>query len=193
MLVNPVRLSLIALLCGLCLSACGFRLAGTGGVSGATELPPQLASIFLVTRNLNAVQRGALEQSLTRAGAELVEQEESATARLKVTLNELPDQQLVTGGSGGEVVKRISRSLDFDVKAADGQTILPQSSLRQQIDVTLDENALLAANRERKDVTRELEQDLYERLVRQLVRISDQAPANDAAESSVAPPEYGDR
>lgn len=169
--MNPVRLSLIVLLCGLCLSACGFRLAGTGGTPGNAELPAQLASIYLVTTNLSAVQRKALELSLSKAGAELIAQEDSATARLNVILNELPDQQLATGGSGGDVVKRISRGLDFDVKAADGNIIVARRSLRQQLDITLDDNSLLASNREKKTVTRELEQALYDQLVRQLSRI----------------------
>lgn len=168
--LNPVRTRLILLMCSLCLAACGFRLAGTSGM-GNMELPAQLASIYLVTTNFNGVQRKALEQSLTRAGAKLVPQAEAATAQLSVILNELPDQRLVTGASSGDVVKRISRSLDYSVKAADGKAIEPQRSLRQHVDVTLDENTLLASNREKKSVTRELEQALYDQLIRQLVRI----------------------
>jgi len=193
MLVNPVRGSLIILLCGLCLSACGFRLAGTGEMAANAELPPQLASIYLQTGNLNALQLKALEKSLTKAGAEVVAQADLATAWLGVTLNELPDQQLATGGTGGDVVTRITRSLDFEVKAADGKIIAPRRGLSQQQDVTLNENTLLAANRERKAVTEELEQALYDQLARQLARISDEVPAADAAAPTVAPPGYGDR
>jgi len=135
----------------------------------------------------------ALEKSLTKAGAEVVAQADLATAWLGVTLNELPDQQLATGGTGGDVVTRITRSLDFEVKAADGKIIVPRRGLRQQQDVTLNENTLLAANRERKAVTEELEQALYDQLARQLARISDEVPAADAAAPTVAPPGYGDR
>jgi outer membrane lipopolysaccharide assembly protein LptE/RlpB len=169
--VIPFRISLIVLLCGLCLTACGFRLAGTGEMAGSRHLPAPLASIYLVTTNLNGIQRKALEQSLTRAGAVLVEQADDTAVRLNVILNELPDRQLATGGTGGDVVKRITRSLDFEVKAADGTTIAPQRSLRRHLDVTLDENSLLASNREKKTVTGELEQALYDQLVRQLARI----------------------
>lgn len=167
----PFRVYLITLICGLCLSACGFRLAGTTSLPGDKELPPQLASIYLVTSNLSEVQRKALVLSLTRAGAEMVEQAESATALLNVTLKELPDQQLVTGAGSGDVVKRLSRGLDFTVKAADGNVLAPQRSLSQHTDVKLDENSLLASNREKKSVTRDLEQALYDQLVRQLSRI----------------------
>ena len=83
----------------------------------------------------------------------------------------MPDQQLVTSASSGEIVKRISRSLDFNVKAADGKLLAPARSLRQQKDISLDDNNLLASNRERETVVRELEQALYDQLLRQLSRI----------------------
>jgi len=169
--VNPVRTSLIVLLCSLCLAACGFRLAGSPGQPDSRQIPAQLTSIYLVTNNFSEVQRKALEQSLSGAGVALVEQADDTAARLTVTLNEPSDQQLATGGSGGDVVKRITRSLDYNVKAADGTLIAPQSSLRRHRDVTLDENSLLAANREKKAVTLELEQALYDQLIRQLARI----------------------
>ena len=167
--VNSVRNVLTILLCGLCLalSACGFRLAGTTGA----ELPPQLASIYLVTSNLNAVQRKALEATLTQAGAQMVAQADATAVKLSVILNELPDKQIATGGSGGDVIKRITRSLDFNVKAADGTSIVEPRELRQQVDLTLDDNTLLASNRERKEVTSELEKALYDQLVRQLALI----------------------
>lgn len=171
MSLSVFRPGLIILLCGLLLSACGFRLAGTADVSGNEQLPPQLASIYLVTRNLNAVQRRALEDSLTSAGAQLVAQADGSSVKLSVTLNELADTRLATGGSGGNVVKRINRSIDFNVKAADGEVILEKTSLRRQVDLTLDDDSLLASNRERRDVTLELEKELYDQLVRQLLLI----------------------
>lgn len=158
------RNSLLALLCLLGLCACGFRLAGT------TELPPQLATMQLVTSNFSATQLKALRSTLKAAGARLVEGADAQAVRLSVSLNLLPDQQLVSS-AGGDIVKRISRSLDFNVKAADGNTIVAQRSLRQQKDVTLDDNNLLSSDRERETAVRGLEQALYDQLIRQLSRI----------------------
>jgi outer membrane lipopolysaccharide assembly protein LptE/RlpB len=61
--------------------------------------------------------------------------------------------------------------LTFRVKAADGQTIAETQTLRQQKDVSLNDDNLLASNREQETVTRELEQSLFDQLIRQLTRI----------------------
>jgi LPS-assembly lipoprotein len=163
--MNLVRTSLIVLLSSLCLSACGFRLAGT------TELPTQFASIYLQASNFSETQRKALRRTLKSAGATLITDSSAEATRLIVDLKTVPDQQMATSASSGEIVKRISRSLNFHVKAADGNLIAPVRTLRQQKDITLDENNLLASNRERETVVLELEQALYDQLVRQLARI----------------------
>jgi outer membrane lipopolysaccharide assembly protein LptE/RlpB len=83
----------------------------------------------------------------------------------------LSDRQLVSSASSGATVKRISRSLDFNVKSAEGEMIAPARTLRQQKDVALDDDNLLASNRERENTILELEQSLYQQLIRQLTRI----------------------
>lgn len=160
-----VRASLTVLLGSLLLSACGFRLAGTA------ELPPRFATIYLQTNNFSEIQRKALRATLTAAGAKLVAEPGADAAWLTLTLGVEPDQQLVTSASNGQIVKRVSRSLEYTVKAADGKTIASALSLHRQKDISLDDNNLLASNRERQTVVREIEQVLYDQLVQQLSRI----------------------
>ena len=163
--MKPLRTSLLIILVSLCLVACGFRLAGTA------ELPAQLSSIYLQTSNFSNTQRKALQRSLKKAGAKLVDEGQAGAARLSVSLNSEPDQQLATSASSGDIVRRISRSLDFNVKGEDGSFLIPPRTLKQQKDVSLDENNLLASNRERDSVALEIEQALYDQLIRQLSRI----------------------
>ena len=155
----------VVLLLSLFLSACGFRLAGT------TELPPQLASIHLVTDNFSAIQARELRRSLTTAGATLVDATNPEALRLRVSLRAEPDRQLVSSASSGAIVERISRSLTFDVKTADGELVSAGQTLRQQKDVNLDDDNLLSSNREKQAAILELEKSLYQQLVRQLTRI----------------------
>lgn len=154
---------LIAL--GLCLTACGYRLAGTA------ELPPQLQSIYLVTSNFNGAQRRELSRSLTAAGATLVEQADAGSARLTVNLNALSDRQLVSSANAGSTVNRISRSLDFNVQSTEGKMLASPQTLREQQDIELDDDNLLASNREKQNAIAALEQALYQQLVRRLTRI----------------------
>ena len=162
---NGPRICVLVLLVSFCLSACGYKLAGTA------ELPPQLESIYLVTSDFSDAQRKLLQRSLSNAGAVLVEQLDSQSVQLNVSFKTLPDRDLATGASSGAIVKRISRSLSFNVKAADGEILLPAQTLRQQKDVSLDDDNLLSSDREKEKVTRDLEQALFDQLIRQLTRI----------------------
>ena len=159
------RICLLGLLVCFCLSACGFRLAGT------TELPPELASIYLVTSDFSNSQRNLLERRLNNAGASLVEQLESSAVQLNVSLRVLPDRQMASSARTGETVERVSRSLSFNLKAADGKTLLGAQTLHQQKDASLDDDNLLSSDRERESVTRDLEQALFDQLIRQLILI----------------------
>jgi LPS-assembly lipoprotein len=162
---HSLRTCLLVLLVSLGLSACGFRLAGTA------ELPPQLESIYLVTSDFSNSQRNRLKRSLSNAGARLVEQLESQAVQLNVSLKVMPDRELATSASTGGTVKLISRSLSFNVKAGDGKILLEAQTLHQQRDVSLNDDNLLSSDREKESVTRDLEQALFDQLIRQLILI----------------------
>ncbi|MCP4335350.1 MAG: hypothetical protein GY785_22085 [Gammaproteobacteria bacterium] len=149
----------------LSLSACGYRLAGTA------DLPEQLSSIYLVTSDFNESQRKTLQRRLALAGATLVEQADAGAVKLSVHLKVFPDRQMATGAGSGANVKRITRELDFSVKSAEGKTIVPNSTLSQQKDVSLNDDHLLSSDREKEAVTRDLEKALFDQLIRQLILI----------------------
>ncbi len=149
----------------LSLSACGFRLAGTA------DLPEQLSSIYLSDNGFNDSQRKALQRRLTRAGATLVEQADAGAVILNVNLKKLPDRQMASGASSGANVKRVTRQLDFSVKSAEGKTIVPNTTLTQQKDVSLNDDHLLSSDREKEAVARDLEKALFDQLIRQLTLI----------------------
>ena len=163
--IPNLRIGVIVVLVSLFLSACGFKLAGTA------DLPPQLASIYLVTDNFSEPQRKALRRSLINAGAELVEQLDAQSVQLNASLEILPDRQMATSATTGVIVKRLSRSLDFYVKDFDGKTIVEPSHLQQQKDAELDDDNLLSSDRERETVIRDLEQALFDQMIRQLTLI----------------------
>jgi len=160
-----MRAKLLILIFCMLLSACGFRLAGTA------DLPDQLASIYLVTNGFSDTQRRVLQHSLTQAGAKLEEQQGTEAVKLTVTLKKAPDRQMATSASSGKIVKRITRKIDFNVKSGDGKTLVPMRSLTQQKDVSLNDDSLLSSDREKATVTKELEQALFDQLIRQLTLI----------------------
>jgi len=156
---------LMVIVISIGLFACGFRLAGTA------ELPEELSTIHLVTRNLNKQQQDEIRGRLTRSGATVVDQATTDAVLLSVSFKVLPDLRLASGGSSGKTVDRVSRSLNFSLKSPDGKVIAPVKTLLQQKNIELDENQLLASNREKKNVIKDLEQALFKQLINQLQRI----------------------
>ena len=163
--IASLRIALGVLLVSFSLSACGYRLAGTA------DLPPELSSIYLVTGDISESQSRALRRRMANAGVTLVSQLDQQSVQLNVSLQVEPDRQLATSARDGAIVRRISRGLTFSVKAADGQTIAATQTLRQQNDVFLNDDNLAASNREQETVTLELEQSLFDQLIRQLILI----------------------
>ena len=156
---------LMVIVISIGLVACGFRLAGTA------ELPEELSTIHLVTRNLSKQQQDEIRGRLTRAGATVVDQATADAVLLAVSFKVLPDRRLASGGSSGKIVDRVSRSLNFSLKSPDGEVIAPAKTLLQQKNMELDENNLLASNREKENVIKELEENLFKQLINQLQRI----------------------
>lgn len=147
------------------LAACGFKLAGT------SNLPQNLSSMVLATSNLDQRQQEALRRQLTHAGAELKSQDDPEAVRLKISFKAVPDRRLVSSARDGKSVERLTRSLDFSVSSASGEVLIPTRTLTKQNDIVLDDDNLLASGRERASVLADLEQDLFEQLIRQLNRI----------------------
>ena len=155
-------LVILTLSLALGLAACGFRLAGT------FDLPEQLSEMYVSHSGFDEAQRRSLQRRLTQAGASLVEATNTDAVRLNVRLERLADRQMATGAGSGANVQRITRQLDFSLYAADGKVILPQRRLTQHRDATLDDDNLLSSDRERESVARDLENALFDQMIRQL-------------------------
>jgi LPS-assembly lipoprotein len=165
-MVNHLGLrQLIVVVACVGLAACGFRLAGTA------DLPAELSTIHLVTKKFTEQQQDELRGRLTRAGASVVDQPTEDAVLLAVVFNIIPDRRLISAGSSGRFVVRIARSLDYVLKSPTGEVIVPLKTLRQQNDAELDEDSLLASNREKENVTKDLEEALFKQLINQLQRI----------------------
>lgn len=165
MLAIKRLLQLTVIVLGIALTACGFRLAGTA------DFPDELSTIQLQSSNLNDQQQDEVTGRLTQAGATVVDQATEDSVLLLLNLKVLPDRKLVSGGSGGRNVVRVARELRFSLKGSDGTLIAPVKTLRQQRDIELDDDRLLASKQEKANVTRDLEQTLFKQLVNQLQRI----------------------
>lgn len=161
---TPRRLTTLLLLL-VALYGCGFRLAGTA------PLPESLDRIQLETTNFDNRQQNELLQRLRRAGADVSLEPGSDRTRLRVTLQALPDQRLITSASSGKSVNRLTRRLEYRLQDPDGIMLTEPGSLTLENEYTLDDDNLLSASDEKQSVVEDLEKNLYEQLIRQLQRI----------------------
>ncbi len=167
-LTHSGRIILLALV--VALSACGFKLAGRA------SLPESMRSIILVESEMTSAQRTMLSERLQQVGGRIVSTTDVSTtnasaARLHVSFRELPDLRLFSSAESGRTVERITRLLDFNLKAVGGNQLIAPKTLTQQRDITLDDDNLHASSRERQSAIEDLEVALVNQLIQQLRRL----------------------
>ncbi len=165
---HSARIILLALV--VALSACGFKLAGRA------SLPESMRSIVLVSSEMTSTQRTMLSERLQQVGGRIVSAANAGTTnasvtRLQVSFRQLPDLRLFSSAESGRNVERITRLLDFNLKAAGGNQLIAPTTLTQQRDITLDDDNLHASNQERQAAIEDLEVALVNQLIQQLRRL----------------------
>ncbi len=144
------------------LSACGFQLrsdASLPDVLGATRL--------IVTDQFSPFAR-QLQNSLRRAGVNLVAAAGQQQSSINVTVNRVSTEILTIGDTARVREYRITHRVEFTVLNAVGVAILPLQVLQQSRDLSFDEGELLAATREQEFVRDELSRNLVRLVVQRL-------------------------
>lgn len=155
----------LPLLLAIGLAGCGFRLAG------AVTLPATLDIIELETSGFNRRERALLTDRLQRSGSRVAENTDPGAHRLSVRLLQVDDRRLVTSASTGRNVVRLERSLVFSLRAADGEILVADTRLVQQTDFRIDDDNLLASTEDRENALADLENGLFDQLIRRLARL----------------------
>ncbi|MHC4222131.1 MAG: LPS-assembly lipoprotein LptE [Planctomycetota bacterium] len=159
---NYLARSILVILLLINLGACGFYLAG------GSSLPPQLVSIQLVSDNLDSRQRALLSQQLTQAGADLKSEQAAGSVRLSVSIENLPERNLVDTARSGKAIIRLSRQLSYSMMTATGEQLEGQKTILRQMDVEFDSNDLAGLEYEKESARVLLDQALVGQLIFQL-------------------------
>lgn len=152
----------VIVLLGTSLTACGFRLAGSG------SLPQSLSSIRLQTVNFNDQQRGALVKSLKRAGARVGGDSNDTAALLNISIKVIPERTLASSANSGGTLVQIARELSYSLKSASGDVLMKRQVLLRRKDIQLDSDRLLSSVAEQESAAQNLEQALFDQLIQQL-------------------------
>ena len=161
-MIKYVSRSMLTVLFIANLTACGFYLAGN------TSLPPQLASIELLSDNLDSSQKALLTGQLIQAGADLRDNQGAGVVRLSVTITDLPERKLADTAGSGKAIIRLFRQLSYSITTSSGEQVAAQKTILQQLDIELDSNDMSGLEYEKQSAGASLDQALIGQLINQL-------------------------
>ena len=158
-----VRMSAVALLAMLVLSACGFRLRGTGP---QPDLP--FKTLF-VSYNATSPFGVQLRRNLdAMSNIEVVNDRKQADAALEV-LSEGRDKQVLSLNSQGRVREyTLLYRLNFRVVDKEGRQLLAPTELVIRRIQSFNENQVLAKEAEEATLYREMQSDLVQQVLRRV-------------------------
>lgn len=144
------------------LQACGFQLRGFD------KLPDHIRQMTLVADSFTVSQQQRLTEQLQRAGAILHRDGGDGVVKLQVSIQALPDQRLVDSVGSGQNIMKLSKQLNYSLVDASGDPLASDKTLSAKLELELDDDNLLG-NEKEKWITREnLDDLLFNRLLRQL-------------------------
>jgi len=146
----------------LTLSACGFRLQGTG------ELPEQMQRTWITwPANSSVGLRRGLPRSLAAAGVEIVQSPSEASAILEIVEDRFGERVLSVSANNVPEELEVFHSVTFELRA--GETIIfPRETITLTRDYTFDETAVLAKYREGELIADALVRDVVQQIRRRL-------------------------
>lgn len=160
------RIVFVALLAMLVLSACGFRLRGTGP---QPELPFKTLFVSVAETSPIGVQ---LRRNLdVMSNIQIVTDRKLADAALEV-LNEGRDKQVLSLNSQGRVREyTLLYRLNFRVVDKEGRQLLAPTELVIRRIQSFNENQVLAKEAEEATLFREMQSDLVQQVLRRVSAI----------------------
>lgn len=156
-----MRLVLSMCVLALACSACGFQLRD------AAELPPQMQRTQIVIDDPYSPLARSVRDMLTQSGVQFVNGSE-ASAVLEIPVNDVLTEVLTIGDNARVREYRISHTVRFRLLDAGGQELIGWQTLRQQREISFDEQKILATSREQEYVKRDLAETLSRLLVMRL-------------------------
>ena len=163
---HSFRIVFVALLAMLVLSACGFRLRGTGP---QPELPFKTLFVSVAETSPIGVQ---LRRNLdVMRNIQIVTDRNLADAALEV-LNEGKDKQVLSLNSQGRVREyTLLYRLNFRVVDKEGRQLLAPTELVIRRIQSFNENQVLAKEAEEATLFREMQSDLVQQVLRRVSAI----------------------
>ena len=159
--VRAWRMLLLALAIGA-LTACGFH------PRGAARLPAAMAATSIEGLPTYDPLRQRIRWRLEAAGVRVVEDPDTATARLQILSRNFLKRPLTVSQRGQVTEYELVRSLRFRVVDGDDRTLVPEETLRITRSYLFDRTNPLGTSSEEAAIAEAMERDLVSLLLRRL-------------------------
>lgn len=146
------------------LAGCGWRLQGT------TKLAPVMATTYVDTHDRYTDFNRALRESLEASGARLTNNENEATAIVKIIKDESGQRVLTVSGRNTPEEYEVFYTIEYSVNGRTEELIAPEK-LELTRDYSYDETAVLAKQKEQSILREALARDLAGQVVRRLAAL----------------------
>lgn len=157
--------SLSVLLLVALLGACGFHLRG------AAQLPPELSRTLITGVSPYSGFAISLRQQLRANGIETVEDQQQATATLRITQNRTGRRVLSVDDDGKAREFELFTTLSFEVKGQDQNLLLENQTITLTRDFVFDQNDVLGKAAEAELLQEDIEQDIIRLMLYRLQTI----------------------
>jgi len=161
MIPSRHSLALIAMLI-LPLAACGFHLRREA------QLPASMQRMHIEIADASSVLAKGLAKALPRSGVQVVDAAGADVAVMHVSTNTLSTDVLSVGGNARATEYALRYHVEFSVDDSAGTAIVPKQTIELSRDFTFDASQALGVAAETDLLTRELQQDMVQAILRRL-------------------------
>lgn len=144
------------------LAGCGFQLRREA------RLPPSMQRVHIEIADASSTLAKDLAKALPRSGTQIVEQVEPGVAVMKISANALSTDVLSVGGTARANEYALRYHVEFEVTDAAGAAILPKQTIELSREFTFDASQALGVNAETDLLSKELERDMVQTILRRL-------------------------
>ena len=170
-MISSRRSFVLLLVLAALLAGCGFQLRKEA------QLPPSMQRVHLEIADPSSQLAKDLRKALPRSGALVVDTTGPGTAVLKISANAFSTDVLSVGGTARANEYAIRHHVEFEVQDASGSTILPKQTIELSREFTFDATQALGVAAETDLLSKELERDMVQTILRRLEAL---AHANNA-------------
>jgi LPS-assembly lipoprotein len=159
------RLALAAVLAAS-LAGCGFH------IRKEAQLPPSMQRVHIVIADTSSVLAKDLAKALPRSGAQVVDADGPGVATMKFTANTFSTDVLSVGGNARANEYSLRYHVEFEVTDAAGTALLPKQTIELSREYTFDASQALGVAAENDMLTKELQRDMVDTILRRLQAIA---------------------